>query len=184
MGGAGTPPGESKKSVRSAYGHSYSENLIDDRKSDFRMVVVVSVTFGVMMIDVLFHYAFMMMAPLVIAIPVVVPIMFIPMSITIPTLIPIPVTISPAMLVVISMWMAFALMPSVVMSVVCLVAVVMFFTIIVVSFAASATICPCVAAQCQDKSNQNDACHYEFPCHANLLYVGLRTSFLWSVQPI
>jgi hypothetical protein len=50
-----------------------------------------------------------------------------------------------------------------------------------VPFFTSVAISPCVAAQCQDKSNQNDACHYEFPCHANLLYVGLRTSSSRSV---
>ena len=143
----------------SAYCHSDSENLIDYHESDAGTVVV-TMTFGVMMVNVLFHDALSVMASFIAAIPV---------------------TIAPAILIAVSMGIPFAPMPSVVMSVVCLVAVVMVFTIIVVSFAVSATICPCVAAQGQNKSNQNDACHYEFPCHANLLYVGLRTSSLWSV---
>ena len=128
-----------------------------------------------MMIDVLFNYSFVMMATLVIAIPVVVPIMVIPMPITPPTVIPIPVTISPAMLVAVFMWIPYTLMPTAVIFVVCLVAVVMFFSNIVKSFTLSATICPCVTTQRQHKSNQNDSNEYELSYHANLLCVGLRS---------
>jgi hypothetical protein len=45
---------------------------------------------------------------------------------------------------------------------------------IVMVFAVSATICPCVAAQRHYKSNQNDAYQYELPCHVNLLCIGLK----------
>ena len=188
--GAGCPPGGVvKESAYAAYCHSDAENLIDYGEGDAGTVVVtmtfgvmvidmlfnVAVTFGTMMIDVLLHYSFVVMTPLVIMIPVVVPIMVIPMPITIPTVIPIPVTIAPVMLVAVSMWIPFALMPSVVMSVMCLGAVVMFFASIVVPFTVFATIGPCVAAQRQDKSNQNHACQYELACHVNLLCIGLNS---------
>ena len=182
-GGQDAPPGWVKGSVCSAYCHSDSKNLIDYRESDTGTLVVVTMTFGIMMIDmlfnvamtfgvmmvdVLFHYLLAVMAPFVIAIPVAVPVV---MAITIPSVMAIPVTIPPAMMVAVPVWIPFALVPSVMMSMVRFVAVVIAF-VIMVSFAVSATICPCVAAQSQYQSYQNDSYEYELPCHVNLLYVG------------
>jgi hypothetical protein len=39
---------------------------------------------------------------------------------------------------------------------------------------ASVMISPSIAAECHNKSNPNDACQYDFPCHLNLLCSGLK----------
>jgi hypothetical protein len=175
--GGAKPPRWVKGLVCSAYCHSDSENLIDYRESDVGSAVVITMAFGVMVIDMLFHvavtlgtmmidvllyYSFLVMTPLVVTIPVAVP-----------AVMAILVTILPAMLVAVPVWIPFALVPPVMMSMVRLVAVVIALAIIVV-LAVSATVCPCVASQSQYKSNQNDACQNELPCHCNLLSVGLK----------
>lgn len=152
--GAERPPGWVNGLVCSAYCHSYSENLVDYREGNPGTVVVVGVmviymlfhvvvTFGTMMIDVLLHYSFVVMAPFEIAIPV--PIMVFMMPITIPTMLMIPVTILPAMRVAVSVWISFALLPSVVMSRMILVLVMVTLVVSVPSFS-SVMISPSVAA--------------------------------------
>jgi hypothetical protein len=163
--------------VCSAYCHSDSENLIDYRESEagtvfvitmtFRIMMIdvlfhVAVPFGTMMIDVFFHYSLAVMVSFVIAIPVAVPVVM-----------AIPVTIPPAMMIAVPVWIPFTVVPSVMMSMVRLGAVVIAL-IIMVSFSVSATICPCVATQSQYESNQNYTCQYELPCHVNLLCVELK----------
>ena len=82
------------------------------------MLFHVAVTFGVMMRDVLFHSSLVVM------------------------------TIPPAMMVSVPVWIPFVPVPSVMMSMECFVAVVIAF-VIMVSFSVTATIRPSVAPQGQ-----------------------------------
>ena len=79
--------------VCSTHGHGDSENLVDHHESDAGAIIIVTMTLGIVMIDVLFHDALAVMAPFVIAIPIMVT------AITRPMAIPIPVTIPLAVLV-------------------------------------------------------------------------------------
>jgi hypothetical protein len=144
--------------------------LIDYRESDGGLVVG-TMTFGVMMVDVLFHYWLKVMAPFVMAITIPT---VIPVAIAI-KVIPIRVTMPPAMVVTVPVWISFALMPSVMMSMVRLVAL-MIALVILVPFAlfTSVVICPGVAAYCQSESDQCYAYDQDLPCHVNLLRIGLR----------
>ena len=82
--------------VCSTHGHGDSENLVDHHESDAGAIIIVTMTLGIVMIDVLFHDALAVMAPFVIAIPIMVPAVT---AITRPMAIPIPVTITLAVLV-------------------------------------------------------------------------------------
>ena len=163
--------------MKFAYCHSKSEKFIDHRDSEIEAIVIVTMTFGIVMVDMLFHDALAVMAPFVIAIPMTVPAV---MAIAMPTVILIPVTIPPAMLVAVPVWIPFALLPSVMMSWRVLALVMVAFVVSVPSLA-SVMISPSVAAQGQQKSDQNDSDEYALPCHVNLLCIGLKTRSLWSV---
>ena len=78
--------------------------------------------------------------------------------------------------VMVSAVMPFPSFPAIVMPMVRLV-VLMAALVVMVTLTVFAMTCPNVTAQYQYESNQNDSDEYEFPCHVNLLCVGLNKTF-------
>ena len=142
--GAGKPaPGDVVRGlVCSTDGHCDSENLVDYHESEAGAVVIVTVTFGMVVIDVLFHDALAVMTPFVDAVAMIWPPV---MAITIPIVIAIPVTVRPVMFVAVAVRIPFALVPSIMMSWMVLVFVMVFMVASVPSFA-PVMISPSVAA--------------------------------------
>ncbi len=169
-----------KRLVCSTHCHNDSEDLVDYREGDCGLVVG-TMTFGVMMVDMLFHDGLTVMTLFVIAIMMAVPVaMAIPVPAVIPVaiaimVIPIPVTVRPAMVVAVPVWTPLALVPPVMMPMGLFLALMITF-LIVVPFAlfTSVVIGPGVAAYGQCESDQCYAYDQDLPCHVNLLRIGLR----------